>query len=204
MNINWIDINQITPYHNNPRSIPMSAIEALAESIKSYGWQQPLVVTGPDNEVIVGHTRLMAAKFLELTEVPCVKVDNLTPKQIREYRILDNKISEKTMWNPEALQIELKELDVTTEIFNLSFSPVELESLLYQDWSIDNLDPKEEDAPKKSRRMPNGKKDKAILLSQNQYLVVMSAINRVREHDGAELSESEALVTVCKEWMGMH
>ncbi len=108
MEIEVIDINEIVPYKNNPR-INDQAVSDVLRSIKEFGFQQPLVLDS-NYEVVVGHTRLKAAKALGLLEVPCVIAKNLTDAQSRAYRIMDNKSGESADWNYELLNIEISDL----------------------------------------------------------------------------------------------
>ncbi|KRM82034.1 hypothetical protein FC35_GL001592 [Limosilactobacillus coleohominis DSM 14060] len=78
----------------------------MAKSIKEFGWQQPIVVD-KDNVIIVGHTRYKAAKKLGLTKVPVVVASDLTPKQVKAYRLADNKTGEQAVWNNKELLQEL-------------------------------------------------------------------------------------------------
>jgi DNA modification methylase len=121
-------IGAIKPYADNPRKIPEKAINKVAASISAYGWRQPIVV---DNEgtIIVGHTRLLAAKTLGLKQVP-VHVAEMTTDQANAYRIADNRVAEETSWNIDALAPligELKALDV--DLRPLGFDARELEKL---------------------------------------------------------------------------
>jgi hypothetical protein len=104
-----LPIGEIKPYPNNPRRIPKRAVDAVAESIDRYGYQQPIVV---DSEyvVIVGHTRLQALQKLGWTEVP-VYVADLTEDQAKEYRLIDNRTGEMTAWDHAALVQELREFE---------------------------------------------------------------------------------------------
>ena len=81
MQIQNVPITSVKPYEKNPR-FNDDAVDAVAKSIKEFGWQQPIVV---DREmvIIVGHTRLKAAESLGLTEVPVIVADNLTPEQVK-------------------------------------------------------------------------------------------------------------------------
>ena len=108
MNIINMKIADIRPYKKNPRHNE-GAVEAVARSIKEFGWQQPIVVD-KDMVVIVGHTRLKAAEQLGLTEVPVVVADHLTPEQVQAYRIADNKTGELAEWDYALLPMELKDL----------------------------------------------------------------------------------------------
>ena len=103
-------IGKIKPYSKNPRKIPAKAIEQCAESIREFGWQQPLVVDA-DMVIIVGHTRYEAAKHLGEAKVPVVVADDLTPEQVRAYRIADNRTRDYTTWDFPQLISELDGLD---------------------------------------------------------------------------------------------
>lgn len=116
-----LNINTIKPYEKNPRK-NTEAIDAVAKSIESYGFQQPIVVD-KHHTVIAGHTRLGAAKKLGLTEVPVVIADKLSEKEVRAYRIADNKTHEFSSWDDELLPLELQDLgDLYT-----GFDPIELD-----------------------------------------------------------------------------
>src|SRR3982074_851240 len=86
---NWPIVRPI-PYARNARRIPQSAIDKVAASIKEFGWRQPIVVDSED-VIIAGHTRLLGAQKLELSEVPVHVALNLTPAQVKAYRIMDNR-----------------------------------------------------------------------------------------------------------------
>ena len=97
MQIQNMPITSVKPYEKNPR-FNDDAVDAVAKSIKEFGWQQP-IVTDKDMTVICGHTRLKAAERLGLTEVPVIVADNLTPEQVKAYRLADNKTGELAEWN---------------------------------------------------------------------------------------------------------
>ncbi len=98
----------IKPYEKNPR-INDAAVDAVAASIQQFGFRQPIVVDG-EGVIVCGHTRWKAAQKLGFTEVPVHVATDLTPEQIRAYRIADNKTNELAEWNMELLPIELAEL----------------------------------------------------------------------------------------------
>jgi site-specific DNA-methyltransferase (adenine-specific) len=112
MNIIYKPISELIPYVNNPRKND-KAVDAVASSIKNYGFRQPIVIDGK-NEIIIGHTRLLAAKKLKMEMVPCAIVDDLTPQQIKGLRIADNKVAEYSEWDMDLLKIELDGLDEFT------------------------------------------------------------------------------------------
>ena len=100
---------EIIPYENNPRNNE-DAVDKVAESLKEFGWQQPIVVDS-DGVVIAGHTRLKAAQKLGMETAPVVVADGLTDEQVRAYRLADNKTGEFAGWNFEMLNAELFEID---------------------------------------------------------------------------------------------
>lgn len=111
MNVVEIKVSKLKPYEKNPR-LNEKAVEACMKSIEEYGFKQPIVVD-KDMVIIVGHTRLKAAKKLGLDTVPCVIADDLTAEQARAYRIADNKVSDFSIWDNKLL---LEELEALTEI----------------------------------------------------------------------------------------
>ena len=109
MNIIYKKISELIPYVNNPRKND-KAVDAVASSIKNFGFKNPIIIDG-NNEIVAGHTRLKAAKKLGITSVPCIIADDLTPSQIKAFRIADNRVSESSEWDMELLKIELDGLE---------------------------------------------------------------------------------------------
>ena len=137
MNIKQINIDDIIPYHNNPRK--NQAIDKVASSIKEYGFQQPIVVD-KHMVVIVGHTRLLGAKKLGLKEVPIVIAD-LSDAKAKAYRIADNRVNEESDWDFKLLQEELNILlDLETDLNLTGFSSDELDSMFSKE-EIEITDP---------------------------------------------------------------
>lgn len=108
MKVELRDITKVKPYKNNPRKND-GAVDAVATSIKEFGFRQPIVVD-KSGTVIVGHTRLKAAEKLGMKKVP-VHVADMTPAQARAYRLADNKTNELAEWDDALLKIELEGLD---------------------------------------------------------------------------------------------
>ena len=109
MNIVNFKVEELIPYINNPRN-NNDAVDKVAASIKEFGFKVPIVID-KDNVVVTGHTRLLASKKLGLQEVPCVIADDLSPAQIKAFRIADNKVSEYAQWDEDMLKVELEELE---------------------------------------------------------------------------------------------
>lgn len=97
--------SDLRPYENNPRKND-AAVDKVAASIKEFGFKVPLVIT-EDGEVVAGHTRLKAAEQLGIKKIPCVVASDLTPEQIKAFRLADNKVAEFSSWDDELLEMEL-------------------------------------------------------------------------------------------------
>jgi ParB-like chromosome segregation protein Spo0J len=101
-------LSEIKPYENNPRNNE-DAVQYVANSLKKFGWKQPIVID-KDGVIVAGHTRYRAAESLGMKTVPCVIADDLTEEEIRGYRLADNKTAEMAGWNFPLLDLELAEI----------------------------------------------------------------------------------------------
>ena len=108
MKVENVSIQDVKPYTKNPRKND-DGVDAVANSIKEFGWQQPIVVD-KDKVIIVGHTRYKAAKKLGMDKVPVVVADGLSPEQVKAYRLADNKTGELTDWDMSLLDDELGDI----------------------------------------------------------------------------------------------
>lgn len=143
-------IEEITPYENNPR-INDAAVDAVANSIRDFGFKNPVIID-KDGVIVCGHTRLKAAKKLGLKTVPCIMADDLTEDQVKAFRLADNKTAELAEWNINLLDMELTEIDDSIDM--------ELYGFYDEDSLIDPLDLSEEkvqsqDADKKHTAAPS-------------------------------------------------
>lgn len=110
MDIVYLSPYELTPYEQNAKVHPPEQIDHIANSIKQFGWQQPIVVDR-EKTVIIGHGRLLAAKQLNLDTVPVVFDENLTEDQANALRLADNKLNESP-WDFSKLELELTALDL--------------------------------------------------------------------------------------------
>ncbi|HOM77033.1 MAG TPA: ParB N-terminal domain-containing protein [Anaerohalosphaeraceae bacterium] len=134
------NIDTIIPYDKNPR-INDNAVDAVAASLKEFGFRQPIVVD-KDGVIVCGHTRYKAALQLDLKKIPVHVATDLTPEQIKAYRIADNKTADLAQWDYEILPIELSELmDAGFDMNLLAFDEKELVKLLDTDVTQGNTDP---------------------------------------------------------------
>jgi DNA modification methylase len=140
-------INRPIPYARNSRKIPERAVDKVAASIQEFGWRVPIVVD-KDGVVICGHTRLLAAKKLGLQEVPVHIADNLTPAQVKAYRLMDNRSHEDTDWDLDLLGPELEDLrDLDFDLNLTGFDQHEIDKFL--------ADPDDEDRANAAPPVPD-------------------------------------------------
>ena len=104
------NLAELTPYAGNAKKHDSTQIANVAESIRQFGFVQPIVIDR-DGVIVIGHCRALAAKKLGMKEVPCVCVDDLTPEQVNALRIVDNK-SNESPWDFDILPDELAELNL--------------------------------------------------------------------------------------------
>ncbi len=146
MKIEMWDIEKVKPYDKNPRRND-KAVDAVAKSIREFGFRQPIVVD-KDGAIVVGHTRYKAAQLLKLKAVPVHVAADLTPQQARAYRIADNRTNETAEWDIDLLPIELGELrDDGADLKLLGFTDKELAEYLREfDTDLGDGDSDAEDA----------------------------------------------------------
>jgi ParB-like chromosome segregation protein Spo0J len=123
-------IEQLVPYAKNARVHTPEQVRAIADSIREFGWTRPVIV-GANGNILAGHGAVLAAKLLGQKQVPCVERANLTPAQRRAYVIADNRIAERSAWDPQILAGELEALQA--EGFNVEltgFDQGEVDELL--------------------------------------------------------------------------
>lgn len=143
-NIVMMSISDVHPYPNNPR-VNKEAVSKVAASLNEFGFRQPIVVD-KDNVIIVGHTRLQAARQLGFTEVPVLIADDLSEEQVRAYRLADNKTAEFAEWDFDKLDEELSGiLDIDMTDFGFEFEEEQPEVV------EDDFEPELPEEPKAQR-----------------------------------------------------
>ncbi|AHB79884.1 hypothetical protein LJCM1130_01770 [Lactobacillus paragasseri] len=219
MKVETVSIDKIKPYENNPRNND-DAVDAVANSIKEFGWQQPIVVDN-GGVIIAGHTRYKAAKKLGYKEVPIVVADKLTEEQVNAYRLADNKVGELAEWDDAELSEELnKILDINMADFGFKDEPIsnvldKQEDKYTQKTDIPQYEvtgekPKESELVDTSKRdylvqeikkanLPEDVKEFLILGAQRHLKFDYQAIAEYYAHAGKEiqqLMEDSALVII--------
>lgn len=110
LKIEYIAIDKLTPYENNTKIHTKKQIEHIANSIKQFGFNDPLGIYGEKNIVLEGNGRIEAAKRLKMSELPCVRLDHLSSDEMRAYVIAHNSLSLETGFDDGVLYDELKKL----------------------------------------------------------------------------------------------
>ena len=140
MKIKNVKLSTLIPYENNPRNNE-GAVQSVANSIKTFGFKVPIVID-KNNVIVAGHTRYKASQLLGLEEVPVIVADDLTPEQVKAFRIADNKTGEKASWDYNKLGKEVEELtdiDLGIDLQDLGFADFEL-SVLLGDYEPEGFD----------------------------------------------------------------
>lgn len=148
INIVYKSVDELIPYVNNPRD-NASAVDAVASSIKNFGFKVPIIVD-KGNEIVTGHTRLLAAKKLGMDKVPVIIADDLTEAEVKAFRLADNKVSELADWDWSLLESELDELEDLDLEFDMEEFGFDLlsESGEYTDVQEDDFEVEVPDEPK--------------------------------------------------------
>lgn len=134
----WKPIDELIPYEHNAKEHTQTQIINIATSLKKYGWQNPCLIT-KDNIIITGHGRIEAAKECGMLEAPCIYADRLTEEQIKEYRHLDNLLSEGKYIETE-FKIEMPDLsdfdfsELNIDILN---EPIEFDEAAFDELLTD-------------------------------------------------------------------
>lgn len=131
MKIEQRKVADLVPYAKNTKKHDKKQIANVAESIKQYGFVQPVVID-KDGVIVIGHCRVLGAKKLGMKEVPCVCVDDLTPKQVNALRIVDNK-SNESAWDLDYLAEELAAVDLSAFDFDFGIEEEEEETEIVED-----------------------------------------------------------------------
>ena len=128
MNVIYKNIKELKPYKKNAKKHNKEQVEQIANSIKEFGFTQPVIID-KNNEVVAGHGRILGAKKAGLKQVPTVCLDDLTEEQIKAYRLVDNKLNESE-WDNDLLKQSLEEIEeMNMEVFGFTIDKLEDESI---------------------------------------------------------------------------
>ncbi|MBL8301143.1 MAG: ParB N-terminal domain-containing protein [Ideonella sp.] len=128
--IEHLPLDALVPYARNSRTHSPEQIAQVAASIREFGFTNPVLIDG-EGGIIAGHGRVMAARQLGLSEVPCIRLAHLTDAQKRAYVIADNKLALNAGWDDALLALELREIDgLGFDLHLTGFNDKELDALL--------------------------------------------------------------------------
>ena len=119
LRVEVLPVAALKPYERNTRKHQKDDVEAICESIRRYGFNDPIGIWGDANLIVEGHGRLMAAQKLGMDAVPCIRLDHLSETQRREYAIAHNRTAELSAWDKKMLAAELPGLDMIAFRFGI-------------------------------------------------------------------------------------
>lgn len=177
LKVEYKNVADLNPYENNPR-INDGAVDAVAASIKEFGFKVPIVVDS-DGVIVTGHTRLKAAKKLGLDTVPVIVADDLTPEQVKAFRLADNKTGELAQWDLDKLEIELDGID-EIDMGDFGFD------MNLEDESDDDVEPIDDEGI--GGTIPQEHKMKIdstiIVLTDEEYTLIRSKLDEYLDENG--------------------
>ncbi len=133
LKIEYLNKEELRPYANNAKIHTADQVEQIKNSIREFGFNDPIAIWH-DNEIVEGHGRLLAAMEMdELTQIPVIRLDDLTDEQRKAYAIVHNKLAEKASWNNDLLGEELKILIDDFDMTQFGFGDFEI-SMLTEDF----------------------------------------------------------------------
>ncbi len=184
-------LSTIKPYDRNPRK-NKDAVPVVRESIRQFGFKVPVIIDS-DGVIICGHTRVLAAKELGMTEIPCVIADDLTEEQIRAFRLADNKVGEMAEWDMDLLPLELA--DIMLPMTDFGFETISDEDFS-ENFTLD-------DGEKKPFQQIS------ITVHDEQAKLILAAIKYVYEQNAVtetftnENHNGNGLYEVVREWAAL-
>ncbi len=189
MEIITLPIESLTMHKGNAKLRPQEQIDQIKESIKLYGFNDPIGIWGKKNTIVEGHGRYMAAREMGLMEVPCIRLDHLSDKQRREYMLVHNQTTMNSGWDFDLLMDELDGLDF--DGFDFGFEDVVSPDDFGEDFSL-----------------PDGEKPEicqmTFTLHENQAELIKYAIQQVEddisETFGNTNQNGNALYEVVRQW----
>jgi DNA modification methylase len=137
--ISLIAVEDLTPAPHNARKHPRTQVRAIARSIEAFGFNAPLLID-KYRQIIAGHGRYEAAKFLKLAQVPVIFLDHLTENQAKAYMLADNQLTDRSTWDDAKVAVQLKELSELVLDFDIEAIGFELPELDFRIQSLDTPD----------------------------------------------------------------
>lgn len=182
-------VKDLIPYANNPRNNEQ-AVDTVAKSIKEFGFTNPIVVDS-NNVVINGHTRLLAAEKLGLEKVPVIRKEDLTPEQVKAFRLVDNKTSELSGWDFEKLDAEIAEL----QAMDFDMSEFEFES--NHNFTAEAYSDFFEDASSQSQTQEHSQDTPGHVQSEQEQESSTEPVDKAIEQEAEDTASCEVVCPHC-------
>jgi ParB-like chromosome segregation protein Spo0J len=220
LKVQQADISKLKPYWRNPRKRTAESIRKIADSIKVYGWRQPIVVDR-DFVIVIGHGRYEAATLLETKRVPIHIATDLTKEQVRALRLADNRVHEESYWDMSSLLAEIGELkELDFDLSMAGFEPEDLKRLAEDigeipdatqekpftgdlgqvdedETAAEDPEPEERDAEQSPQEAVEPAASFSELITVKQRAVINAAIKRAMKKEKLT-SRGDALFHVCE------
>ena len=187
MQVREIPLSEIIPYEKNPRRND-KAVDAVVKSIKQFGFKVPVVVDA-DNVIVAGHVRYKAARILKFDKIPCIVASELSPEQVKAFRLIENKTSELARWDYAKLSEEL----------NI------LASELVRDFNFEL--PNQNELPKFNSTLPTAREKSnfdsitfAFSAEQKEFVDKALCEVKISETFGNPNQKGNALYEIVKQW----
>jgi ParB-like chromosome segregation protein Spo0J len=194
-----VAVSELIPYARNSRTHSDEQVAQIAASIREFGFTNPVLIDA-DSGIIAGHGRVMAARKLGMSEVPCLRLGHLSDTQKRAYIIADNKLALNSGWDNEMLRVEFTELELEgCDLAITGFATEEIDALKFDD-----------DAEIEMPELKDGDKEpfqqKTFTLHDDQAEIVDNAITLARTNPLADTGLNEntngnALALICHQWL---
>ena len=182
------EVDDLIPYARNSKIHDETNVNLIAGSIKSFGFNNPVLLDG-ENGIIAGHGRVLAAKKLGLKQIPTIELQGLSETEKRAYIIADNRLTEKSEWDKDMLGLELADLKaLNIDLDSIGFNESEVEELLGAEAEFPEID--DRDAPLTKTFTVNY--DNA-----EDYEEVISKIEQFKE-EGEGNNNAKALLRLCR------
>ena len=175
MEIQMRKLSEIKPYGKNPRKND-DAVKYVAESIRQFGFRVPIILDA-SGEIVAGHTRYLAAQKLGMYEVPCISAEDMTPAQVKAFRLADNKTAEKAEWDDALLELELGDIMKDFDVEKLGFD-------VQGELELPEEDPSEEEI------YPYDKHNVLITCTVSASPQVMQIVNQLADIEGVEIENA--------------
>lgn len=140
LKIEYLPIDELTPYDRNAKEHPQEQIDQIVESIRQFGMNDPIGIWSDENLIVEGHGRLLALQQMGETVVPTIRLDHMTDEQRRAYTLVHNKTTMSSGFDMEMLHAELEEINIDMEEFG--FAPIDPVDI---DQFFEDAEPKEKE-----------------------------------------------------------